>query len=87
MTRGERRSDSIVSAPVVSELKVRGSMSVAEAAQSAGLTAEELLNKLDLPASESPSERLGPLLHRHGKRLSDLNAVLNAEVVNQPRKH
>jgi hypothetical protein len=85
-TRGELRANASVNDSVDPQLKVRGSMSIAEVAQYAGLTTKELLAKLGLPVDESPSERLGPLLRRHGKRVSDVNVVLNADGKSQSPK-
>lgn len=84
-TRGEFQANA--SEAAVPAIEVRGSMTVAEAAQVAGLTTEELLDNLDLPAGELPDERLGPLLRRYGKRVSDVNELLGSKRDGESPKH
>jgi hypothetical protein len=60
-------------------IDLRGSMTLGEAAGEAGLTPEQLIERLQLPNDVSPNQQLGPLLRRHGMQMSDLRQALNAE--------
>jgi len=59
---------------------LRGSMTVREVAEAGGMTVDELLRLLKLPADTSPSERFGRLLRRHGLQMHDLRQSLREGV-------
>jgi len=58
---------------------IRGSMTVLEVAEAAGIPVAELLGRLNLSAEASPNERIGRLLRQHGLQMSDLRRVLASD--------
>jgi hypothetical protein len=56
---------------------ITGRMTLAEAAQSSGWTAEQLVQKLHLPADVDVNERLGRLRQRYGFDLEQVRNVLS----------
>ncbi len=86
----EQRSGIQPNGTTYASIELRGSMTLGEAAVEAGLTLEQLIERLQLPNDVSPDQQLGPLLRRHGMRMSDLRQALKMEpsderVVEPPR--
>src|SRR5688572_14883488 len=60
------------------DIELRGSMTVLEVAEEAGITAAELLSRLNMTSDVSPDERVGRLLRQHGLQMSDLRDVIES---------
>lgn len=58
---------------------IRGSMTVREVAETAGIPVAELLGRLNLSADVSPSERIGRLLRQNGLQMSDLRREIKSD--------
>ena len=57
-------------------LDIRGSMTLQEAADTAGVPVRELIERLGLPKDVSPDERIGRLRRRFGFELTDIRKAL-----------
>lgn len=66
------------------DLHIRGSMTLAEVARSAGIDLALLKRELGLPADVDANERLGPLRRSHGFEMSDVRAAVAALGANAP---
>jgi hypothetical protein len=58
------------------DARIRGSMTLAQVAQTAGVSVEALRGELDLPADVSPDERLGRLRQDYGFDMSEVRDAL-----------
>lgn len=65
------------------ELEIRGSMTLGEVATASGIPVETLRTRLGLPASVSPSERLGQLRQRYGFTMDQVRQIV-AEMRKEP---
>jgi hypothetical protein len=57
------------------EQTVRGSMTVSEVAEALDRPVDQLLKDLGLPASTKPSDRMGQVLRRNGREMSDVHRL------------
>ena len=81
VTRGalqQQQSEHETTDDIGSTQDIRGSMTVREVADSAGIPVAELLGRLNLSADVSPNERIGRLLRQHGLQTSDLRRELGS---------
>ncbi len=62
--------------------ELRGSMTVAEVAESMHLSVPNLLQKLGLPTNVDANERIGRLLRQHNLQMSDLRQIIQADQTN-----
>lgn len=77
--RSEIQSDGTPGAVASGSVELRGSMTLEEAADALGLTPREIAERLHMPDDVSTTERIGPLLRRHGLRMSDLRQAMRLE--------
>ena len=56
--------------------ELRGSMTLGEVSDWAGISVQQLQERLELPGGASADARVGPLLRRSGKHMSDLRRLL-----------
>ena len=55
-------------------------MTLREIARDVNMSPEQLAERLNLTDDADPNERIGPLLRRHGLRMSDLRSAIGDEV-------
>lgn len=60
------------------DMSIRGSMTFRDVEAATGVPAAYLIESLELPASVSADERLGPLKHQYGFEINDLRDAVKA---------
>ena len=75
----QQRSELLPNVTAPAAIDLRGSMTLREVASEMNLTPQQFAERLGLPENVSPEERIGPLLRRHGLRMSDLRSLIGED--------